>query len=71
MYKYVVVYPTSFLTSMLMLQATTTKERSQLNTRLSFHLSHKFADEKKLMDESISHVKDLVGTVTTTFPDLA
>ena len=29
------------------------------------------ADEKKLMDESISHVKDLVGTVTTTFPDLA
>ena len=29
------------------------------------------ADEKKLMDESISHVKDLVGTVKTTFPDLA
>ena len=29
------------------------------------------ADEKKLMDESISHVKDLVGTVTATFPDLA
>ena len=49
MYKYVVVYPTSFLTSILMLQATTTKERSQLNTRLSFHLSHKFSDEKKLM----------------------
>ena len=29
------------------------------------------ADEKKLMDESISHVKDLVETVKTTFPDLA
>ena len=28
------------------------------------------ADEKKLMDESISHVQDLVGTVTKTFPDL-
>ncbi len=28
-------------------------------------------DEKKLMDESISHVKDLVGTVTKLFPDLA
>ncbi|MFM7807552.1 MAG: malate dehydrogenase [Planctomycetota bacterium] len=29
------------------------------------------ADEKKLMDESISHVKDLVGTVRKIFPDLA
>ncbi|MGA0286839.1 MAG: malate dehydrogenase [Phycisphaerales bacterium] len=28
-------------------------------------------DEKTLMDESISHVKDLVGIVRTTFPDLA
>ena len=28
-------------------------------------------DEKVLMDESISHVKDLVGTVVTMFPDLA
>jgi malate dehydrogenase len=28
-------------------------------------------DEKKLMDESISHVKDLVGTVRKIFPDLA
>jgi malate dehydrogenase len=28
-------------------------------------------DERKLMDESISHVKDLVGIVRTTFPDLA
>ena len=28
-------------------------------------------DEKKLMDESISHVKDLVGVVTEMFPDLA
>ncbi|MBL9118576.1 MAG: malate dehydrogenase [Phycisphaerae bacterium] len=29
------------------------------------------ADEKKLMDESISHVKDLVGTVRKIFPELA
>jgi len=29
------------------------------------------ADEKKLMDESISHVKDLVGIVRKTFPELA
>ena len=29
------------------------------------------ADEKALMDESISHVKDLVNVVTTTFPELA
>jgi malate dehydrogenase len=29
------------------------------------------ADERKLMDESISHVKDLVGTVRRIFPDLA
>ena len=29
------------------------------------------ADEKVLMDESISHVKDLVGIVTNMFPDLA
>ena len=29
------------------------------------------ADERKLMDESVSHVKDLVGTVRDTFPDLA
>ena len=28
-------------------------------------------DEKVLMDESISHVKDLVGTVVEMFPDLA
>ena len=28
------------------------------------------ADERKLMDESISHVKDLVGVVRKTFPDL-
>ena len=28
------------------------------------------ADEKKLMDESISHVKDLVGTVRKIFPAL-
>ena len=28
-------------------------------------------DERKLMDESISHVKDLVGTVRKIFPDLA
>jgi malate dehydrogenase len=28
------------------------------------------SDEKTLMDESISHVKDLVGIVTTMFPDL-
>jgi len=28
-------------------------------------------DEKALMDESISHVKDLVGTVQKMFPDLA
>jgi len=28
-------------------------------------------DERKLMDESISHVKDLVETVRRTFPDLA
>ena len=28
-------------------------------------------DEKALMDESISHVKDLVGTVKTMFPELA
>jgi len=28
------------------------------------------ADEKKLMDESISHVKDLVGAVRKIFPDL-
>lgn len=28
-------------------------------------------DEKKLMDESISHVKDLVGTVREMFPELA
>ena len=28
-------------------------------------------EEKALMDESISHVKDLVGTVVTMFPDLA
>ena len=27
--------------------------------------------EKGLMDESISHVKDLVGTVVKMFPDLA
>ncbi len=27
-------------------------------------------DERKLMDESISHVKDLVGIVRKTFPDL-
>ena len=27
-------------------------------------------DERKLMDESISHVKDLVGTVRKIFPDL-
>ncbi len=29
------------------------------------------ADEKKLMDESISHVKDLVGVVRKIFPELA
>jgi len=29
------------------------------------------ADEKKLMDESISHVKDLVATVRKIFPELA
>jgi malate dehydrogenase len=29
------------------------------------------ADEKKLMDESISHVKDLVGAVRKIFPELA
>ncbi len=29
------------------------------------------ADEQALMDESVSHVKDLVGTVRETFPDLA
>ncbi|MFG0257199.1 MAG: malate dehydrogenase [Phycisphaerales bacterium JB043] len=29
------------------------------------------ADEKKLMDESISHVKDLVGVVSEMFPELA
>jgi malate dehydrogenase len=29
------------------------------------------ADEKKLMDESISHVKDLVAIVRKTFPELA
>jgi len=28
-------------------------------------------EEKALMDESVSHVKDLVGTVRETFPDLA
>jgi len=28
-------------------------------------------NEKKLMDESISHVKDLVGIVRKTFPELA
>ncbi|MEM1424540.1 MAG: malate dehydrogenase, partial [Planctomycetota bacterium] len=28
-------------------------------------------DEQKLMDESISHVKDLVGTVRELFPELA
>ncbi|MHC4810296.1 MAG: Rossmann-fold NAD(P)-binding domain-containing protein, partial [Planctomycetota bacterium] len=28
-------------------------------------------DEQKLMDESISHVKDLVGTVQQMFPELA
>ncbi len=28
-------------------------------------------EEKRLMDESISHVKDLVGTVVKLFPDLA
>jgi hypothetical protein len=28
------------------------------------------ADEKRLMDESISHVKDLVAIVKTTFPEL-
>jgi hypothetical protein len=28
-------------------------------------------EERKLMDESISHVKDLVGTVRKIFPDLA
>jgi hypothetical protein len=29
------------------------------------------ADESKLMAESVSHVKDLVGTVTKMFPELA
>lgn len=29
------------------------------------------ADEQKLMDESVSHVKDLVGSVTKLFPELA
>ncbi|MEO0482338.1 MAG: malate dehydrogenase [Planctomycetota bacterium] len=29
------------------------------------------ADEQKLMDESVSHVKDLVGTVCELFPELA
>ncbi|MBX3317087.1 MAG: malate dehydrogenase [Phycisphaeraceae bacterium] len=29
------------------------------------------SDEQKLMDESVSHVKDLVGAVTKLFPDLA
>jgi malate dehydrogenase len=28
-------------------------------------------DEQKLMDESVKHVKDLVGAVTKLFPDLA
>jgi malate dehydrogenase len=28
-------------------------------------------DESKLMAESVSHVKDLVGTVTKMFPELA
>jgi malate dehydrogenase len=28
-------------------------------------------EEKQLMNESISHVKDLIGTVTTMFPDIA
>jgi malate dehydrogenase len=32
---------------------------------------HMDANEKKLMDESISHVKDLVGIVQKTFPELA
>lgn len=29
------------------------------------------ADEKKLMDESVSHVRDLVGTVKRMFPEMA
>jgi hypothetical protein len=29
------------------------------------------ADESKLMTESVSHVKDLVGTVQKLFPELA
>jgi malate/lactate dehydrogenase len=29
------------------------------------------ADEQKLMTESVSHVKDLVGAVCKLFPDLA
>ena len=29
------------------------------------------AEERKLMDESISHVKDLVRVVRETFPELA
>jgi len=35
---------------------------------ISFKLT---ADEQKLMDESVSHVKDLVGSVTKLFPELA
>ena len=31
------------------LQSVSSKNKSQLKTRLQFHLSHKFADEKKLM----------------------
>ncbi len=34
---------------------------------LTFNMN---AEEKKFMDESISHVKDLVGAVTKLFPDL-
>jgi hypothetical protein len=29
------------------------------------------ADEKKLMDESISHVRDLVAVVQRMFPEMA
>ena len=38
---------------------------------LLLHLHQFDADEKALMDESISHVKDLVKIVRDTFPELA
>ena len=44
------------------------RSRVDLERIITFKMT---PDEQKLMAESVSHVKDLVGTVRKLFPDLA